>query len=200
MKNRIIALAAIALAATLALSGCFPRFVDRDIETEPPTSAAAGATEDSIEPAPEPPIYEVGTLKNPAPAGTTITADNYDGTTFDIAFVGVNGAANEYVATSNQFNDAAPAGFHWVVITVTVTNTSADAAKAVAPGVAVYDLTLVDEATGQSFSQEFASLGNLISGQNDIYAGQSATGEQAYLVPDSAVTLLAASGGVFIRL
>ena len=167
----------------------------------PSPSPAAESESASPKPTPTPTSTpEVGTFKNPGPAGSSIQSTGFDGTTFETIVTSVNWAANQYIADANMFNDAAPAGMHYVVVTFQIANTTADTAKGVRPGSAVYDVSLVDGVTGQSYPQARAVLPNDISSQNEIYSGQFATGEAAYLVPDSAQQLLFASGGVFIRL
>ncbi|UOE45934.1 hypothetical protein [Agromyces larvae] len=199
--KKIIAFAVATLVAASLAACTLPKKADAE-PTFPPLPPAAQAEKDNPtpEPAPEPPAPALGTIKNPAPVGVPITSTGFDGTTYDTTAALTVNPANEYIAQTNQFNDAAPAGYHYIVVTLTITNTSADAAKGIRPGTAAYDVSVVDEATGQSFSHTSTVLPNSISGQNEIYSGQTAVGEQAYLVPDTAGALLIASGGVFVRL
>lgn len=171
-----------------------------DDELTPGQQAEREAAAEEPEPEPAPPAPELGTLDNPAPAGTVITSESWDGTTYDTVAVGKVDPANDMVAQANQFNDAAAPDHRYVVVTFTVTNTTSDASKGVLPGSAVYDISLVDAATGQSFTQTMAVLNNDMSGQNEIFKGQSATGEIAFMVPNSATQLLVGSGGVFVTL
>lgn len=169
--------------------------------SSPSSEAESNSPSPKATPTPKPTqAAEIGTFKNPGPAGASIQSTGFDGTTYDTIVTSVNWTANQYIADANMFNDAAPAGMHYVVVTFQVTNTTADAAKAVLPGAAIYDVSLVDGVSGQSYPQASVVLPNDMSSQNEIYSGQVAAGEAAYLVSDSAQQLLFASGGVFIRL
>lgn len=173
-----------------------------DDELTPGQQAERDAAEEEPEPEPEPapPAPELGTLENPAPVGTPISSESWDGTTYDTVVVEKVDPANDMVAQENQFNDAAAPDHRYIVLGFTLTNTTSDASKPVNPSSAVYDISIVDAATGQSYPQVSTVLPNNITMQNDIYAGQSATGQVAYMVPNSATQLLIGSGGVFVAL
>lgn len=185
---------------------------NRGASTEPVDSASdeltpgqkaereAAEEEPVSEPEPAPaPVPEVGTLANPAPVGSVTTVTQGDGATYDLVINGVNWDANTAVAQENQFNDAAAPGFHYIWLTSTITNTTADAAKAVRPGSAAYTMTVTDQ-TGASYSQVSVVLPDDLGMMSEIYAGQSATGNIAFMVPDSTTTLVAGLGGVFTAL
>ncbi|MCK3770655.1 hypothetical protein MZK47_13330 [Microbacterium aerolatum] len=115
-----------------------------------------------------------GTRENPYPLGSTISTSDW---TVVVNSHTADGAAA--VAEGNQFNEAAPAGSHYEIVNYTVTYTGAESGLAAE--------TSVDLVT---------SSGNVINsydalvvladgfGLDELYNGASATGSQAFLVPD----------------
>ncbi|WP_260980404.1 hypothetical protein [Microbacterium paludicola] len=115
-----------------------------------------------------------GTRENPYPLGSTISSSDW---TVVVNSHTADGAAA--VAEGNQFNEAAPAGSHYEIVNYTVTYTGAESGLAAE--------TSVDLVT---------SSGNVINsydalvvladgfGLDELYNGASATGSQAFLVPD----------------
>jgi hypothetical protein len=201
MKKSIYA-PLVAIALVIGMAGCVP--VDAVVNDPKPTATPEDTIEiDSTplpEPEPEPAAPEAGTLENPGPAGSAITSEGWDGTTYDTVVTTVVNPANEQVSAANMFNEAAPAGQHYVLVGVKITNTTADTTKAVNPGFAASTLALVDAATGQSYPQADAVTPRPLWQVADLYSGQSGEGDVAFLVPDAVTSLLIADGGVFVAL
>lgn len=197
--NRFATAATVIALSMLVLSGCSLKNADaaNPVESDVPAAQTEEPAPATPEPAPAPAL---GTLANPAPAGSAIDSEEFDGTTYSSTFALTVANANQYLADANMFNDAAPAGMHYAVVAVTIINTTADTTKAVRPGSAAYDLALVDSTSGLTYPSTTAVLPNGISGQAEIYSGQSATGEVAFLVPDTMAQVLIGSGGVFVAL
>lgn len=200
MKKTIITtLAAIAIAS-VALTGCSGKKLEEKSSLPPAAQAekdAAATAKPTATPKPAP-LPALGTLANPGAIGAAINGTDYTGATYTLTFGALTDNANQIVADTNQFNDVAGPGTHYVILNATITNTSTDATASVRPGTAVYDLTLTDS-TGKSYDQKSTVLDNGMSGANEIYAGQTATGDMAFLVLDGATGLVAGSGGVFVK-
>lgn len=201
ITTKIIALAAATLIAAGLASCTLPTKVSEPGDEPASSAPAAPRGPDTIETPTEEPVSapNLGTLANPAPFSTPVKIKDWDNTTYDVTFTGYIPDANAIVAEANMFNDAAPAGYHYVLIGASVTNTTADASKPVRPGSALYSATLTDQ-NGTSYSQVIAVIPDDLSGQSEIYTGQTADGNIAFLVPDTTTSLVVGLGGVFVGL
>jgi hypothetical protein len=94
-------------------------------DTDKDTDSSSQVEEEPIEEEPEPepePVAEIGTLANPAPAGTSVQSTSFDGTDYSTLVVVNSWDAGAQIAGYNQFNDAPTAGNVYMLSTVTITN------------------------------------------------------------------------------
>jgi len=129
---------------------------------------------------------EQGTRENPYPLGSQISSSDW---TVVVNSHTADGAAT--VADGNMFNEAAPAGSHYEIVNYTVTYTGAESGLAAETAVALV-----------------TSAGNVINGYDslvvladsfgldELYNGASATGSQAFLVPDGETALIRVRPGM----
>lgn len=83
---------------------------------------------------------------------------------------------------------SAPAVYHYVLVTTTITSTT-DASKGIPPLFAEWNVQLVDAATGATFEPSTTVVPTELP-TNDIFSGQSATGDVAFVIPDTVGALL----------
>jgi hypothetical protein len=154
------------------------------VEEEAPAEDAGAAPAD--EPADDAAEAE-GTRDNPVPVGTSISSDEWT-----VTVDAYNPAGNEIVAAANQFNEPAPAGSHYEIVTYTVTYTGEDSGMALMVG-----LDLVT-AGGNVIdgSESLAALEDEI-GFDELFNGASATGSTAFIVPDGESVLVRVTPGMF---
>lgn len=69
---------------------------------------------------------EVGTRENPAPIGTTVQVTSVGAPQYDVTLGAPILDATQIIAAENPFNEAAPAGFQYAVVPVTVTYTGTE--------------------------------------------------------------------------
>lgn len=142
------------------------------------------ATTPADETAPET-SSEAGTRENPAALGSAVTTEDWT-----VVVNSYNASGNEIVA-ANQFNDAAPAGSHYEVVNYTVTYNGADSAYAAE--------VVIDAVTGGG--NVVNSFDNIVllddsMGLDELFAGASATGSAAFVVPDGETVLLRVRPGM----
>jgi hypothetical protein len=174
----IVFFAVLANAATEALdeisSGETTVTQPADEDAEPAAEEEAEATADQ------------GSRENPYPLGSQISSDDWtvvvDSHTAD---------GNAIVAEANQFNEAATAGSHYEVVTYTVTYTGDESGLAAEVGVDVVT-------SAGNVVNSFDSLVMLTDafGVDELYNGASATGSQAYVVPDGETALIRVRPGM----
>ncbi|HWK76722.1 hypothetical protein [Microbacterium sp.] len=127
-----------------------------------------------------------GTRENPYPLGSTISSSDW---TVVVNSHTADGAA---AVAANGFNEAAPAGSHYEVINYTVTYTGEE--SGLAAEVAMAFVT--------SAGNVVNSYDNLVIledgfGMDELYNGASATGSEAFLVPDGETALIRVRPGMF---
>jgi len=127
-----------------------------------------------------------GTRENPYPLGSTISTSDW---TVVVNSHTADGAA---AVAANGFNEAAPAGSHYEVINYTVTYTGEE--SGLAAEVAMAFVT--------SAGNVVNSYDNLVIledgfGMDELYNGASATGSEAFLVPDGETALIRVRPGMF---
>ncbi|MFC7788111.1 hypothetical protein ACU045_03925 [Microbacterium sp. MAHUQ-60] len=128
-----------------------------------------------------------GTRENPYPLASTISSNDWT-----VVINSVNAEGNAVVAEANQFNDKAPAGSHYEIVTYTVTYTGAD--KGLAAEVQLDAVT--------SAGNVVSSFDNLVVltdsfGLDELYKGASVTGSAAFAVPDGDTVLYRVTPGMF---
>ena len=135
----------------------------------------------------EPAAPAEGTRENPYPLQSAISNDDW---TVVVNSYSVDGTAA--VAEGNMFNDAAPTGSHYEIVNYTVTYTGSD--KGLSPEVQVAAVT----SAGNVLNSYDAMVSlNDSFGLDELYKGASATGSQAFLVPDGESVLLRVTPGMF---
>lgn len=141
------------------------------------------------EPAAEEPAAagEAGTRENPVAIGSVISSDDWSVTVDSYT---TDGSA--VVAAANQFNDPAPAGSHYEIVTYTVTYTGEGSANAMEVGV---DLVTA----GGNVVKGYESLVVLEDGfgLDELFTGASATGSDAFTVLDGDSALVRVQPGMF---
>ncbi|BDZ39780.1 hypothetical protein [Microbacterium suwonense] len=128
-----------------------------------------------------------GTRENPSPLSSQISSDDW---TVVVNSVNADGAAA--VAEGNMFNDEAPAGSHYEIVNYTVTYTGDD--KGLAAEVQVAMVTSAGNVLNSYDAMVVLQDG---FGLDELYNGASATGSEAFLVPDGETVLIRVTPGMF---
>lgn len=149
--------------------------------TQPVDEDAAPAADDDeqVEAAAE------GTRENPYPLASQISTSDW---TVVVNSYTADGSA---AVAQNQFNDAAPAGSHYEIVNYTVTYTGAESGLAAEVGVA-----LVTGSGNVLNSYDALVVLDDSIGLDELYDGASATGSQAFLVPDGETVLIRVRPGM----
>ncbi|WP_260980405.1 hypothetical protein [Microbacterium paludicola] len=150
--------------------------------TQPADEDAAPAAEEE-EPAD---AAEQGTRETPYPLGSEISSDDW---TVMVNSHAVDGAAA--VADGFEFNEPAPAGSHYEIVNYTLTYTGDESGLSPEVGVAV-----VTSAGNVVNSYDNIVILSDDFGADELYNGASATGSQAFLVPDGETVLIRVRPGV----
>lgn len=127
-----------------------------------------------------------GSRENPYPLASTISSEEWT-----VVVNSYNPDGNATV-TGNMFNEAPPAGSHYEIVNYTVTYTGAESSYAAEVG-----LDLLTSA-----GNVVNSFDNLVilddgMGLDELYAGGSATGSVAFLVPDGETVVIRVRPGMF---
>ncbi|SJN21062.1 Basic proline-rich protein [Microbacterium esteraromaticum] len=128
-----------------------------------------------------------GTRDNPYPLSSKISSDDW---TVVVNSHTPDGAAA--VAAGNQFNDKAPAGSHYELVNYTVTYTGDESGLAAEVGI-----SFVTSAGNVLNSYDAMVVLEDGFGLDELYNGASATGSDAFLVPDGESVLIRVSPGFF---
>lgn len=153
-------------------------------DPEPAAEVSEDATEASPEAAPQ---SDAGTRDNPLPIGSTIATSDWT-----VTVDAYNADGNATVAAANQFNEAPASGFHYEIVTYTVTYTGDESDYAMMVGV---DLVTSAGNVIDSTSS-MAALEDSI-GMDELFNGASTSGSQAFLVPDGESALIRVRPGMF---
>ncbi|AXH37094.1 hypothetical protein DVJ78_01860 [Humibacter sp. BT305] len=152
---------------------------------EAPAQTQEAAPQQETQPD-EPAVAEQGTRENPIALGTPVS--NTDWTVVVNSF---NPDGSAVVAEANQFNEAAPAGSHYVIVNYTVTYSGSKSGIAAEVGV-----DLVTSGGNVIESYDAPVVLNDGMGIDELFTGASATGSQAYLVPDGQDVLIRVRPGI----
>ncbi|KDA04741.1 leucyl-tRNA synthetase [Microbacterium sp. CH12i] len=171
-----------AVMAGVASEAIADEFGDTDTTVTQPADEEA-AVEDEEEPAD---AAEQGTRENPYPLASQISSGDW---TVVVNSHTADGAAA--VADGNMFNDPAPAGSHYEIVNYTVTYTGDESGLALEVGIAFVT----------SAGNVVNSYDNLVMlsdsiGMDELYNGASATGSEAFLVPDGETVLIRVRPGM----
>jgi hypothetical protein len=118
----------------------------------------------------------VGTKSSPVPLGKKVTLPKQ----YDFVVNAYTPGADELVKTANEYNDPAPAGSQYVLVTFTVTNNGTDDKR-----IPAYDLfPKAVSASGKSYeaSSCLATLANPIPYFNDVFKASSVSGDVCFIV------------------
>jgi hypothetical protein len=148
------------------------------------SSAAAGATTVATTAAPttaKAPTttlakQTIGTKSSPVPLGQKVTVPKQ----YDLVVNAYTPAADELVKAANEYNDPAPAGSQYVLVTFTVTSNGTEDKRTPA-----YDLfPKAVSASGKSYEATScnATLSNPIPFYNDVFTGTSVSGDVCFIV------------------
>ncbi|MGL3148964.1 hypothetical protein ACSS7Z_01260 [Microbacterium sp. A82] len=128
---------------------------------------------------------EQGTRENPYPLASQISTDDW---TVVVNSYTADGAA---AVADGMFNDPAPAGSHYEIVNYTVTYTGDESGLAAEVGIAF--VTSAGNVVNSYDSMVVLADG---IGMDELYNGASATGSQAFLVPDGETVLIRVSPGM----
>lgn len=145
--------------------------------TEEPAAAAEPVAEPEPEPVatPEAPPAPDGSFTMPFPKGTPVGNDQVT-----ILLGDVQWDANALIYEENQFNDVAPAGQHYVLLSVSAQNLADPDPIAMWLDV---DVKFVAP-DGRSFDSASAVIPGDLSDVGDLYPGGTGVGNVAFLLPD----------------
>jgi len=127
-----------------------------------------------------------GTRENPYPVGSTISTNGWN-----VVINSVNPDGNGVVSEANQFNDAAPAGSHYEIVTYTVTYNGSESGYSMEVAVAAVT----------SSGNVINSYDSMVSlnddmGLDELYAGGTLTGSVAFAIPDGETYTLRVRPGI----
>jgi hypothetical protein len=125
------------------------------------------------------PVQTVGTKASPVVFGTTakLVKD------YEVAVTKYTPNADELVKAANEYNDPAPAGNQYVLVSMTVTSKGTEDKR-----VPAYDLfPKAVSASGKSYeaSSCLATLPNPIDYFNDVFTGTSVSGDVCFIVANA---------------
>lgn len=129
---------------------------------------------------------EQGTRENPYPLASQISTGDW---TVVVNSHTADGAAA--VADGNMFNEAAPAGSHYELVNYTITYTGDESGMAMEVSVA-----LVTSAGNVVNSYDSMTVLADELGLDELYNGASATGSEAFLIPDGETALIRVRPGM----
>lgn len=174
----------VSLISTI-IAGALTTAVVETIEEETSVTAEAPAGED---PAAEESGADAGTRENPLPIGTLISSSDWD-----VVINSVNLSASAEVAAANMFNEAAPEGQQYAVVNATVTYKGADSSF---PAFVQIDYVTATGEVISTWDSLAVAPEPAFSGGQELYAGGSATGNLAFLIPSSADGILRVTPGM----
>ncbi|KJL33098.1 DUF2510 domain-containing protein [Microbacterium oxydans] len=128
-----------------------------------------------------------GTRENPYPLGSEISTSDWT-----VVVNAVNHDGNAVVSEANQFNEAAPAGSHYEIVTYTVVYKGAESSYSAEVGVDV----VTSAGNVVNSYDSFVALGDEF-GFEELFTGATVTGSQAFLVPDGESIIVRVTPGYF---
>ncbi|GGK87549.1 hypothetical protein GCM10007382_04310 [Salinibacterium xinjiangense] len=173
-----VALTSAIIVSVAAIAGGVAPTVDQAkpqplVETSTP---AAPATQTPTPQAAE----KEGTRSNPAPAGSAVEISDNSGAIWQVQIGATNLNAGDVVAAENQFNDAADAGFQYILVPVTYTYVGTES------GTPWLDVTIeFVSAAGTTHTNAYVVIPNNHNDINEMYTGASATGNVVIMAPSA---------------
>ncbi|SEB36064.1 MULTISPECIES: DUF2510 domain-containing protein [Microbacterium] len=161
-------------------------FGDGDTTVSQPSDSGDSGDEEEATEEEAPAADAQGTRENPYPLGSEISNSNWS-----VVVNSVNPDGNAVVSEANQFNEPAPAGSHYVIVNTTVTYKGGDSSYA-----AEVSVDIVTESG--NVVNGYDSLAVLTDGfgLDELYKDASATGSQAFVVPDGETFLIRVTPGI----
>lgn len=141
---------------------------------------AEESTEATEEPVEKDVLAEVGTRENPAPMGTTVIFSDNSGDVWEVTLSDPILNAADVVANENMFNDPAPEGFQFAMVTVTAKYIGKET------GTPAWDLTIdyVSAAgTTHTTGDTYAVVPNALMDVNELYPDAIGVGNIVIAVP-----------------
>jgi len=129
-------------------------------------------------------LSEEGSRSNPAPMGTTVYYSDASGDVWEVTLSDPILNANDIIAAENQFNEPAPEGFQYAMVTVTAKYVGKET------GTPFWDLevTFVSESgTTHTSGDVYAAIPNPLIDVNELYPDAVGVGNVAVAVPSANV-------------
>lgn len=184
-------ISAIALILSIVLAISYTAGFIGAVDEAMPQSSLQESEDEAAAPADEAETdasAEVGTRENPAPIGTTVEITTGGAPNYEVTLGAPTLDATAIVAAANQFNEAAPAGFQYAVVPVTVTYVGTET------GTPWIDLNIAFVSAAGTTHDEADTLAvgpaPTFTEINELYPGASGTGNIVIAIP----TADAASG------
>ncbi|MET0713401.1 MAG: DUF4190 domain-containing protein [Mycetocola sp.] len=183
LSGLIVSVIALILSIVLAFAytAGFVAAVDESLPQTKVQESEGDAAAEEPAPADEAESAEVGTRENPAPIGTTVEMTSVGAPLYEVTLGAPTLDATTVVAAANQFNEAAPAGFQYAVVPVTVTYTGTET------GTPWIDLQVefVSAAGTTHTSSDSLAVGPspTFMEVNELYPGASGTGNIVIAIP-----------------
>lgn len=156
---------------------------EEDTGTDPEGQGAEDDTGSSDEDA----AGDPGSRENPVPLGSVVSGDEYD-----VTINGVDLDATDAVMAANEFNEAPPEGYTYIVVDAAITYTRAESGNAA--------LVSIDYVTSTG---EVLTSGDTLAvppepvlGLDELYEGGTATGNTAIAIPAGDAGLLRVRPGL----
>jgi len=165
-------------------------------ETPDAATDPADNTEDDEEPQEQVEQEPDGSATNPL-SQPYIAEGIFGGDKYELRGKIVDADAGDALADWNMFNDAAPKGFKYVVVELTMTGIDPDGVE---PSLAEFDLSLATS-EGNRYSSETVAFGDDMPSMWEgptLYPGSSFTGYSAYVVPVDADSFMLHDNGKYI--
>lgn len=136
------------------------------------------------EPVEEDSLSEVGTRKNPAPMGTTVIFSDNSGDLWEVTLSDPILNAADIIANENMFNDPAPEGLQYAMVTVTAKYVGKET------GTPMWDLTIdfvSASGTTHTTGDFSAVVPNALMDVNELYPDAVGVGNIVIAVPTADV-------------
>lgn len=143
------------------------------------SEATSEVTEEPVE---EDPLSDIGSRKNPAPMGTTVIFSDKSGDVWEVTLSDPILNANEIIANENMFNDPAPEGLQYAMVTVTAKYIGKET------GTPAWDLSIsfVSAAGTTHTSGDFSAVEpNSLNDVNELYPDAIGVGNVVIAVPSA---------------
>lgn len=163
----------------LVYTAAFVSAVDDAVSVDDPVVQEPAADGGEAPVAEEEPAADstLGTRENPAPFGSTVVIDTFEGSVWEVTAAAPNLNATADVKAANQFNPDPAPGNQYAILPVTVTYVGEESGRP-------FDLsfTYVSPA-GQSYEGAFVAMDGQLSDVAELYKDASGTGNVIIEIP-----------------